>query len=81
MSNSLKVLFIHGGGWHIDQDLADQPFSHYLRKHFPQSFHVESMANTSLFEACIMQQAKAIQVTWKRIFFLLPRNFDGDTIF
>jgi len=79
MSNSLKVLFIHGGGWHIDQDLADQPFSHYLRKHFPQSFHVESMANTSLFEACIMQQAKAIQKFQPDI--VVGKSQGGPTIF
>jgi hypothetical protein len=68
----LKVLFIHGGGWHVGQDLADQPFSHFLRKHFPDSFHVESMANTSEFEKCIMQQARAIQVIFE--FFFSQKN-------
>ena len=59
LSSSLRVLFIHGGGWKINTNLSEQPFAKYLQSHFSQT-HVENMTNTGLFEQCIRQQTAAI---------------------
>eukprot|EP00750_Incisomonas_marina_P027418 INCI6189.3.p1 GENE.INCI6189.3~~INCI6189.3.p1 ORF type:complete len:319 (+),score=45.10 INCI6189.3:214-1170(+) len=59
LHSSLRVLFIHGGGWGQGRHLGQQEFALYLRKHFKQC-HIEEMQNTSLFNACIAQQSHAI---------------------
>ena len=59
LSSTLKVLFIHGGGYRVNRDLSQQPFAKYLESHF-ENTHIENMKNTSLFEQCIRQQTKAI---------------------
>eukprot|EP01084_Bolivina_argentea_P184085 317563_1 len=59
LSSSLRVLFIHGGGWGANRDLSKQPFAKYLESHFHNT-HIENMKNTGLFEACIRQQTGAI---------------------
>ena len=59
LCKSLKVLFIHGGGYAKNRDLSKQPFAKYLESHFDNT-HIEHMTNTGLFEVCIRQQAKAI---------------------
>lgn len=59
LSQKLRVLFIHGGGWRKGADLSKQPFSQYLGSKFT-NFHCEGMPNTSEFEKCIFQQANAI---------------------
>ena len=59
LSSSLKVLFIHGGGYGKGRDLAKQPFAKYLESHFNNT-HIEHMENTSKFESCIRQQTEAI---------------------
>ena len=59
LSSTLKVLFIHGGGYRVNSDLSKQPFAQYLESHF-ENTHIENMKNTSLFEQCIRQQTKAI---------------------
>jgi len=53
-------LFIHGGGYGVGRDLTQQPFADYLRSHFTE-FHMEHMVDTSNWQACLQQQADAIQ--------------------
>ena len=59
LSSTLKVLFIHGGGWGKNRVLSQQPFAKYLESHF-ENTHIENMKNTSEFEKCIRQQTTAI---------------------
>jgi len=59
-AKNLRVLFIHGGGSGKGRDLSRQAFAKYLQKRYSH-VHVEHMLDTTNFEACIDQQAQAIQ--------------------
>lgn len=59
MTEELRVLFIHGGGYATDRDLTKQKFSVYLSSKF-KNFHCEHMTNTSDGPRCIKEQIQAI---------------------
>jgi len=56
----IRVLFIHGGGYAKGRDLTQQPFGIFIKEHWKNS-HAEHMVDTTDFESCWRQQARAIQ--------------------